>query len=54
MVPKILMFSRALSESLQARSSQTACIPFCSGYESWCSDHLSMLHLHGCNKGIPG
>jgi len=27
MVLKILMFSRALNESLQARSSQTACIP---------------------------
>ena len=34
----LLVFSRVLSESLQARSSHVAGIPFCSGDESWCSD----------------
>jgi len=36
------VFSRELSESLQARSSQAAWIPFCSGNESWCLDQLSI------------
>jgi len=38
----LLVFSRVLSESLLARSSQTAFIPFCSGDESWCSDQASV------------
>jgi len=37
-----LVFSSVLSESLQARSTQTACIPFCSGDESWCLDQVSL------------
>ena len=38
----LLVFSRELSVSLQARSSQTACIPFSSGDESWCLDQSSI------------
>jgi len=38
----LLVLSRVLSESLQARSSQADCIPFCSGNESWCLDQVKL------------
>ena len=41
----LLMHSTVLSESLQVRTSQAACIPFCSGDESWCSDQASIASV---------
>ena len=41
----LLVLSRELMESLQARSSQAACIPFSSGDESWSLDQLLIASL---------